>query len=241
MKSIFGVSLLLLTTICCCCGGSWSGGFDRARLEELLGGNFEQILKDADVDLTEVLGTPTPTADEAESPAEPVLPDSVESSAEPAQESAVVEPSTAEGSSDQPPATEEGSMAQPPAADEGSADQPPADAESLLEELQKQAGDGSGEPLSFGCEDVTLPMPADVEGCVSMAGFTTYSTSLGKDEINKLYDDYFTGQGWSQFAPMIQDDVINAWSSDAGFAFLTFVPNGGENGKNMVSVGELTE
>jgi hypothetical protein len=82
-----------------------------------------------------------------------------------------------------------------------------------------------------------------MEGCVSVAGFTTYSTAMSEAEINKMYDDFFIGQGWEQFPQMIQEDVLNAWSYEdmQGYAVLTFGPGEGENGKNMVSIAVMGE
>ncbi len=124
----------------------------------------------------------------------------------------------------------------------GAAAGTPQDTEKMVESLLQQLGKDGGKAMDMdmGCENVTVPMPDDKAGCVSMAGFTTYSTAKSQDEINKLYDAYFVGKGWDHFKPMIQGEVINAWSLNGGYAFLTFVAKGGEGGKNLVSVGEVS-
>lgn len=228
MKSILVASVLVLAPICCCCG-NWSGGFDQAQLDELLGGNLETIIGEAaQVDLQEVLGTPTATP-ETTAPAESGGGESP--TPQPEGETAATEPSgEAEMPADQP--TAESGNAQPTPTDQ---------TQEMVESLLEHAQENSGEPFTFGCDNPTIPMPDDVEGCVSVGRFTTYSTALSEEEVNQMYDAYFTGEGWDHFQPMIQEDVINAWSSDGGFAFLTFGAEQGENGKNLVSIGMVTE
>jgi len=122
----------------------------------------------------------------------------------------------------------------------GAAAGTPQDTEKMVDSLLQQIGKDGGKAMDMGCDNVTVPMPDDKAGCVSMAGFTTYSTAKSQEEINQLYDAYFVGKGWDHFKPMIQGEVINAWSLNGGYAFLTFVAKGGEGGKNLVSIGEVS-
>ncbi len=207
MRAQLTTSLIFGTTfLCCCCGGLGGNFFDEAQMQELLSGNIENIIEEsANLDLDEILPTPTPVEESGE--------------AVPAEEGAS---ESSDAAAEAPPDTDKV--------------QEEADeiAESLLEHLE----DGSDEPFTFGCDNPNIPMPADIEGCVSLLGSTTYSSEVGEDEINKMYDDYFTGQGWEEFPMMIREGVLNAWQRKGGqnFAVLVFVPGGGENGKNMVSI-----
>ncbi|RME97684.1 MAG: hypothetical protein D6768_19070 [Chloroflexi bacterium] len=130
------------------------------------------------------------------------------------------------------------------AEESGSADAVPAgEAEELagdiLGAIQEHIEEGGDEPFSFGCENPTVPMPNDVTGCVSVGGFTTYSTAMSADELNKMYNNYFTGQGWKTYPALIQEEVINAWQGDnpGQLAFLSVDTGGGEGGKNLVTLG----
>jgi hypothetical protein len=111
-------------------------------------------------------------------------------------------------------------------------------AEGLLGAIEEQLGEGGEELLDFGCDGATIPMPPDVAECVSVAGFTTYSTAMGEDDINQMYDDYFIEQGWEHFDQAIQEDITNAWAREAAqsYAILTFLEGEGEGGNNLVSI-----
>jgi len=218
-----------LSFVCCCCGGL--GGSEQ--LQELLAGNLDTFVEEAaevQVDLAEIVGTPTPAAEPG---------DVQEEAAEAVPEGAPAKETT------EMPADESGQEDLtdliPEVPDvEGNEEQA---AQEILEAIEEQLAQEGDAPFSFGCDDPTIPMPADVEGCISVAGFTTYSTAMSEAEINQLYDDYFLGQGWEHFSEAMQEDVLNAWQKEGvqGYAFLSFTPGGGENGKNMVNVAVIAE
>jgi hypothetical protein len=224
--------VFILSFACCCCGGL--GG---DQLQELLGGNLDAFVEEAVevqmdlAELEEMVGTPTPEAEPGE-----------------VQEEAA-EAAPAEDTADMPAdesGQEESTDLIPDLPDieipdiEGNEEQA---AQEILEAIEEQLAQDGEEPFSFGCDDPSIPMPADVEGCVSVAGFTTYSTAMSDTEINQLYDDYFLGQGWEHFPDVIQEEVLNAWTNEAtqGVALLSFTAGGGENGKNMVNLAVITE
>lgn len=138
---------------------------------------------------------------------------------------------------------------QPPAelpAEESQAEPAPTEAvdeetAALQEAIEEHIAEGAEGAFTFGCDDPALPMPADAAGCVSIAGFTSYSTATGRDELNAMYDSYFIDKGWGHFDMMIDGDVINAWHNEAdnSMAMLSFLEGGGENGQNQVTLGVL--
>ena len=227
--ALLAMSLVfILSFACCCCGGL--GG---DQLQELMAGNLGAFMEEAvevQMDLAEIVGTPTPEQEPG---------DVQEEAAEAAPEGAPAEEPA------EIPADESG---QEDLADlipeipeiEGNEEQA---AQEILEAIEEQLAQEGDAPFSFGCDDPTIPMPADVEGCVSVAGFTTYSTAMGEAEIDQLYDDYFLDQGWEHFPDAIQADVLNAWVNEGtqGVALLSFIASGGENGKNMVNLAVITE
>jgi hypothetical protein len=247
MKAMLIMWVLIPATICCCCGGSWPlGDSTGVDFEQFMGGDFEKIVQQVtqSEELQQLLGTPTP----AQTPEQSAQPAPAEEAA-PAQESAPAE--EAAPAQESAPA-EEAAPAQESAPAENAApapDTPPTEAvppdqmaDDIVQSLLDHMEEGGGAPFTFGCEGASLPMPEDVEGCVSVAGFTNYSTALSQEEVDKMYTDYFTGQGWKRFPDIIQGEVINAWSNDKqGMAMLSFVPGEGEGGKNLVSVGVLAE
>jgi hypothetical protein len=232
-----------LSFVCCCCGGL-GGDFSSEQFQELLAGNLDTIMEEAaEIDVEEIIGTPTPE----ESPSD-VDEDAAES--ESSSDEAVAEaPAEAEAEAPAVEETEEESVEEPaeiipeiPGIEDLEGNEEELALE-ILEALEEQLEEGGDEPFSFGCDDPNIPMPTDVEGCVSVAGFTTYSTAVSEAEINQLYDDYFLGQGWEHFPPAIQEDVLNAWQQKGtqGYAFVAFTPGGGENGKNMINLAIIAE
>jgi hypothetical protein len=220
--------VFMLSFLCCCCGGL--GG---EQLQELMAGNLDTLMEEAadvQVDLDELVGTPTPAAEPG---------DVQEEAAEAAPEGAPAEES-AEMPADEP-GQEDLTDLIPEVPDiEGDGEQA---AQDILEAIEEQLAQEGDQPFSFGCDDPNIPMPNDVEGCVSVAGFTTYSTAMSEAEINQLYDDYFLSQGWEHFPEAIQEDVLNAWANEGvqGVALLSFTAGGGENGKNMVNLAVIAE
>lgn len=227
--ALYAMSLVfILSFVCCCCGGL--GG---DQLQELMAGNLDAFMEEAvesQIDLAEIIGTPTPVDQPGD-----------------------IQEETAEGLPEGAPAEEPAEMPADESGQEDLADLIPElpeiegneeqAAQEILEAIEEQLAQEGDVPFSFGCDDPTIPMPADVEGCVSVAGFTTYSTAMSEAEINQLYDDYFLSQGWEHFSSAIQEDVLNAWVNEGtqGVALLSFTAGGGENGKNMVNLAVITE
>jgi hypothetical protein len=227
--TFLAISLVfILSFACCCCGGL--GG---EQLQELMSGNLDAFVEEAvevQVDLAEIVGTPTPVDQPGD-----------------------VEEEAAEGLPEETPAEEPTEMPGDESGQEDVTDLIPElpgvegneeqVAQEILEAIEEQLEHGGDEPFSFGCDAPTIPMPADVEGCVSVAGFTTYSTAMNEAEISQLYDDYFLSQGWEHFPEAMQEDVLNAWQKEGvqGYAFLSFTAGGGENGKNLVNLAVIAE
>lgn len=148
------------------------------------------------------------------------------------------------------PGTEDQAVEAPagPAGETPETEAPPAgedvsqEAEELLGALQEHMEEGGDTPFTFGCDNPSIPVPPDMTGCVSVAGFTTYSTAETPDAINKMYDDYFMGQGWEHFPQAIQEEVLNAWRKEGvqGYAILGVTPGAGEDGKNLVNLAVIT-
>ena len=240
--------VFILSFVCCCCGGL--GG---DQLQELIGGNLDAFVEEAaevQIDLEEIVGTPTPEAESGDvqeeaaetAPEDAPAEEAAETAAEdvPAEDAAEVpaDQSGQDEATDVIPDIEIPDIEIPDV--EGNEEET---AQEILEAIEEQLAQEGDDPFSFGCDDPSIPIPADVEGCVSMAGFTTYSTAVSEAEINQLYDDYFLGQGWEHFPDVIQEDVVNAWTNDGGqgIALLSYTAGGGENGKNMVNLAVITE
>lgn len=209
MKSILLVWGLVGSTAICCCG------FGTSQIQELLAGNVADIVEEsAGVNIEELQQIQEALATPTPTPAG--------ESAQAADEAAG--------------AAEESSSADAAPAGEAEAEELAGD---ILGAIQEHIEEGSDEPFSFGCENPTVPMPGDVTGCVSVGGFTTYSTNASVEELDKMYNDYFTGQGWKTYPALIQEEVINAWQGDnpGQLAFLSVETGGGEGGKNLATLG----
>ncbi len=202
-----------------------------------MGGDFEQIVQQVtqSEELQQLLASPTPTQPAEAIPTEAVPPaQEATATPAPAEEVAPAE-ATAPAEEMVPP------LEALPTLAAGTAS-PDELAEDIMQSLLDQMEEGGDEPFTFGCEEATIPMPEDMVGCVSVAGFTTYSTAMEQAAIDKMYTDYFTGQGWKAFPEAIQGEVINAWrNNEQGMAMLSFMPQQGEDGKNLISVGVIAE
>lgn len=226
--------VFILSFICCCCGGL-GGSFSNEQLQELIAGNLDSLMGEAaEVDIEEIIGTPTPV-EEANDIEEGTTEETPAEAEAEAPTEAGSEVPTVDGAEE-----ESAEVAPVVPGVEGNEEEV---AQEILEAIEEQLQQGGDEPFTFGCDDPNIPMPDDVEGCVSVAGFTTFSTAMSETEINQLYDDYFMKQGWEHFPQAMQEDVLNAWQKEGvqGYAFLSFTAGGGENGKNMVNLAIITE
>lgn len=235
-SGILAMALVFVVSSCCCCGNL----FDTTQLEGLLGGDVEQILEEQMPDVAELL-EPTATSGEAEE-GEPAPLEEAVQAAEEAEAAAEAAQATAQAAAD---IVESGEPA-PPASDMPDLSELPDDLEQELEgllgEIEDQLGEGQISNMNFDCNDVKFPLPDDMTECVSVAGFTSISTNMGEANVDKMYDDYFTGLGWEQFPMMMQDgEVLNAWQSpdQQQYALLTFLPGEGLDGANMIGLAVI--
>jgi hypothetical protein len=221
-SGILAMALVFMVSSCCCCGNL----FDISQLQGLLGGDVEQILEEQLGNIEDILEPTATPADTGSEAAEDAANEAAESAAEAIEE---IDPEAI---------TEDLDLSEMPDLSD-LPDDLEQELEGLLSEIEEQIGEGDIPDINFECGDVSFPIPDDATECISVAGFTSISTNLGEAEVDELYDDYFTGQGWEQFPMMMQgDEVLNAWQSpdEQEYALLNFLPGEGVDGANLVGL-----